>query len=224
MLLTPSAYLTQLRASFKTVAKPAIAKQQANYMRNQFEFYGIKTPERKALLRAIFKDLGCFDGADLKTFARGCFEAPYRELHYAALDMIEKRIKYQEQQFIDFLEELALTNSWWDTVDWINKLVGLHFKQFPELILPTTEKWMASDNIWLQRICLIFQLPYKDQTDEVLLFKYILQLAHSEEFFIQKAAGWALRQYSRQQPKRVKSFIKDYPLSPLTKREGSKYL
>ena len=134
-------------------------------------------------------------------------------------------MKKNEENFIAFYEELIKTKSWWDSVDWIRKMVGVHFQKFPHLIIPTTSEWMASGNIWLQRICLIFQLTYKEETDFDLMKKYILQLANSKEFFIQKGAGWALRQYSKTNSNGVLEFVEEnQQLAPLTKREALKWL
>jgi 3-methyladenine DNA glycosylase AlkD len=139
--------------------------------------------------------------------------------------MVEKVVKKQPEGFIDFIQELITTKSWWDTVDWISKFVGIYFQRFPHLVKPVTERWMASGNIWLQRVCLIFQLSLKDKTDFALMCDYILRLADSKEFFIQKGAGWALRQYSKLNPVAVTGFIETHPqLAPLTKREGLKWL
>jgi 3-methyladenine DNA glycosylase AlkD len=143
-------------------------------------------------------------------------------MHYFGLETLEKTLKKQPSECIDFLEELICTRSWWDTVDWINKLVGLHFRKYPALIQPVTERWMASGNIWLQRICLIFQLTYKDKTDTALLFKYVERVAGSKEFFLQKGAGWALRQLAKTNPEAVVSFVEKTRLAPLTRREALK--
>jgi 3-methyladenine DNA glycosylase AlkD len=121
-----------------------------------------------------------------------------------------------------FLEELICTRSWWDTVDWVNKLVGLHFRRYPDLIKPVTERWMASGNFWLQRVCLIFQLTYKDKTDSDMMFDYVRRLADSKEFFLQKGAGWALRQYAKTNPDAVLEFVLNTRLAPLTRREALK--
>jgi 3-methyladenine DNA glycosylase AlkD len=116
---------------------------------------------------------------------------------------------------------MLLNKSWWDSVDWISTLVGIHFQRYPHLIVPITERWMSSDNRWLQRICIIFQLKYKKNTDYELLSKYILAVANSKEFFLRKAAGWALRDISRHNPTFVIDFVEKNPhLSPLTKREA----
>lgn len=223
--MAPDQYFSELKSLLLRHADPEIAEGQIRYMRNQFDFMGLKAPTWVALSKTFFKENGLFDGDDLMAFARQCMEDEYREMNYLGLQMVEKQIKKQPEGFIDFLEELVRTRSWWDTVDWVNKLVGIHFRRFPGLIVPVTEHWMESGNFWLQRICLIFQLTYREKTDFELLKKYILQLAGSDEFFLQKAAGWALRQHSKTDGEAVQIFIEAHPgLSSLTKREGMKWL
>jgi 3-methyladenine DNA glycosylase AlkD len=45
-----------------------------------------------------------------------------------------------------------------------------------------------------------------------------------KEFFIQKAIGWSLRQYSKFNPDGVRDFIEEINLQGLARREGAKYL
>jgi 3-methyladenine DNA glycosylase AlkD len=223
--MKPPEYITCVKSIFQSHGDPVRAQGQMRYMRHQFEYYGLKAPEWLALAKEIFAKEGLFDGEELKAFARLAFAGDYREVQYAAIEMVEKRLKKQPEDFIDFLEELITTKSWWDSVDWLSKLVGIHFQRHPHLIRPVTQRWMASGNFWLQRVCLIFQLRYKEQTDFGLLCDYILQLAGSDEFFIQKGAGWALRQYSKFHAAAVTGFIEAHPQLPaLTKREGLKWL
>jgi 3-methyladenine DNA glycosylase AlkD len=224
-MLIPSEYLQLVKSVFQKNGKPETAQGQLAYMRHQFEYYGLKSPEWTALAKEIMSEFGLFNGQELKDFVRLCFADEYREVNYFGLEMLLRQIKKQQPEFIDFLEELIHTKSWWDTVDWINKYVGIHFKRYPNLIKPTTEKWMASGNFWLQRICLIFQLTYKKQADFELMKRYILKLVDSKEFFVQKAAGWALRQHSKYDPAGVEEFVEEHPhLPPLTKREALKWL
>jgi len=133
-----------------------------------------------------------------------------------------KKIEFQDIE----LFELMITNkSWWDTVDLITtNLVGNYFKLFPEQIIPITKIWIESDNIWLQRTCLIFQLKYKEEIDTDLLTDYILQLKDTKEFFINKAIGWILREYTRTNPEWVIDFVNKYELSNLSKREALKLI
>lgn len=202
-----------------------VAEKQSAYMRNKFPFYGVTAPQTKPLFSELFKNDGKFTDEALIIFVRLCFENEYREIHYLGILMVEKQIKKQKANFSVFLEEMIITDSWWDSVDWISKMVGIHFSRFPEQIKPVTRRWMDSGNIWLQRVAIIFQRYKNYPTDETLLYQNILELKSSQEFFIQKAAGWALRDHSKGNPESVRNFLKSNPaLSSLTIREARKYL
>jgi 3-methyladenine DNA glycosylase AlkD len=175
------------------------AEQMSRYMKGHFQFFGIKTPERR--------------------------EKPEREFQMAAIDYIEKYLKKLGKEDIYLMEKLITTKSWWDSVDTLaQKPVGTIVFKHRELIPELVEKWAVSENMWLRRTAIIFQLKYKSETDEALLYRYITLNAGSKEFFIQKGIGWALREYSKTCPECVKAFIQTHSLAPLSVREGSKYL
>ena len=104
------------------------------------------------------------------------------------------------------------------------KLVGEYFLLFPDKRDFFIQKWLQSQNIWLQRSTLLFQLGYKKSTDSHLLFDLIIRLKEIDAFFIQKAIGWSLREYSKSNPDQVMQFIKKHDLSALSRKEGMKYL
>jgi 3-methyladenine DNA glycosylase AlkD len=222
--LPVDAYLDTLRRVLNDNGQPEYAEKQRNYMKNHFDFYGLNAPTWLRLSKDFFETHGVFDGDDLKDFARLCFDEPQRELHYIAIEMTQKQVKKQPESFILFLEELILTKSWWDSVDWLAKLVAMHFTQFPHQIGPITEGWIQHDDMWLQRMAITFQRYFKGKTDEKMLFDYIRRTAHSREFFIQKGAGWALREYAKINPSAVIDFCKTTDLAALTRREGLKHL
>jgi 3-methyladenine DNA glycosylase AlkD len=115
--------------------------------------------------------------------------------------------------------------SWWDTVDTISGgPLGIHFQRFPKVRERYLARWRASDNIWLRRATILFQLNYKKETDFDLLCEIIRENLNSKEFFINKAIGWSLRQYARHDPQAVKGFVTSIPLHPLSRREAMKHL
>lgn len=222
--LTPENYVQMLMEQFTDAGDPIRAEQQRKYMKDQFAYCGLRAPEWMALLKSVFVQYGTFTGKSLEEFIRLCFESEYREIHYAGLQMMQLRLKEQNKSWIRVLEKCILTASWWDTVDWIAKLTGIHFKRFPALQHQYAYKWITSENMWLQRTAIIHQLFYREETDEALLFDLISRQAGSREFFIRKACGWALRQYAKTNPSRVRKFLKQQPLSGLTVRETMKQL
>jgi 3-methyladenine DNA glycosylase AlkD len=95
----------------------------------------------------------------------------------------------------------------------------------PELI-SEMDRWIDDENLWVARTAILHQLFYGDATDVDRLFGYCLRQASHPDFFIRKAIGWALRQYARTDPDRVRSFLvgPGAALSPLSVREASKHL
>jgi 3-methyladenine DNA glycosylase AlkD len=136
--------------------------------------------------------------------------------------------RFNEQipaKFIKTIEYMIITKSWWDTVDSIaGGTVGVHFRRFADVREKYLAKWRASDNFWLRRTTILFQLNYKKETDFQLLCDIIRENLDSKEFFINKAIGWSLRQYARIDPKAVTKFVKSTPLHPLSRREAMKHL
>ncbi|TYR98780.1 DNA alkylation repair protein [Rossellomorea vietnamensis] len=195
------------------------------YMRNQFEFLGIRTPERKIVLRDFLKENGAPSLEELPEIARTLWKQPEREFQYLALALLDKNRNRLQPEHLSLIEELIVTKSWWDTIDTIAaRIAGFVIKKFPVEGGVFLEKWIASDNFWLNRTAILYQLSYKEETDEDKLFSYIKQHASSKEFFIEKAIGWALREYSKTAPEKVAGFIEEEELRPLSKREGLKHL
>jgi 3-methyladenine DNA glycosylase AlkD len=218
-------YYNDIESQLLSTGDPERAINQACYMKNQFDFIGLKAQEWMGILRQHYKDHGYPPDELIPDFSERCYKSAYREMHYVGLETVQRRLKHQSEDFIDQLKWLVVTNSWWDTVDWLASLIGQHLRAFPQLQPKTTDTWNQSSNMWLIRVSIIFQLKYKEDTDFALLKKYILAHWDSKEFFIRKAQGWALRQYGKFHPTPVVQFVKEHPeFSGLTRREALKHL
>ncbi len=220
-----NSYLFPLEKSFRKNADPENAVPMAKYMKNKFAYLGIKTPLRRELMQDFFQHNGKPEIADLKNIVLDLWQLPEREFQYFALSLLRSYAMKVPEDFIELYEYLIVTKSWWDSVDGIASwLVGKHFMRFPHLKEPYIEKWMKSGNMWLQRTCILFQLGYKKDTDIVLLGGLIMSVADSKEFFLQKAIGWALREYSKTDQQAVINFVENNELAPLSKREAYKWM
>ena len=213
-------------ALFQKASHAADAAKFKAYMKENFEFYGVRSPERKQLQKEIKVQLKNMEADEVFSFGEALWKLPQRELHYVAIDMIVSRAKNYDATYLPRIEKLITTNSWWDSVDALAlNVAGLVFKRIPEVKLEWIERWNNSDNMWLNRSAIIHQLRYKEDIDLDLLFALVESHIGSKEFFINKACGWSLRQASKFYPAEIGSFIENHPqLSNLTKREGSKYL
>ncbi len=220
-----SEYLSPLINSFESSANTEVAPQMEKYMRNQFRFFGIKSPERREIYKDFKRTQGLIPNANKNEIVKWCWQSTNREYQYFAMDFLGKSIKNEKQDILDLYEYMIVTKSWWDTVDYIAiNLVGGYFKNYPEMIKKVTDLWMKSENMWLLRTCLLFQLKYKLQLNTKLLNSFISELVHSKEFFIQKAIGWVLREYSKTNPDFVIDYVANNDLAPLSNREAKLWM
>ncbi len=198
------------------------AAKMKQYMKGQFEYLGIMATPRRELTRQLFKELGV--PSEVSIVIRELFNQPYRELHYVAQEMVQKNKRNWTANTINDIEWLVVTKSWWDTVDFIaSNLAGPFFKKFPEQKMEFLEKWNASEDIWLIRTSILFQLKYKKDTDADLLKALILPHITNKEFFIKKAIGWALREYAKTNADWVLDFVRSHKLQGLSEREALKH-
>lgn len=201
------------------------AKMSA-YLKNHFICYGIKSPLRKELTKEVLKKVKTESLEDVIIFVDKLFQQPYRELHYLAMEMLDKKKKELTAEHLDFAESLILRNSWWDTVDYISTHIfcSILQKMNVEDRKDYSLKLSVHENMWMNRVGIIYQLPLKMETNVEILELSILPHIDSKEFFLKKAIGWALRQYGKYNPSYVIGFLEKYELQNLSIREASKYL
>jgi 3-methyladenine DNA glycosylase AlkD len=209
---------------FQHNQNPTLAAPMAKYMQSRFAFLGLPRPERNRLQTGFIQQAKQEKLINWD-FVWECWDLPEREYQYLAVDYLIAQAKYLQPDDMIRLEYLLTSKSWWDTVDTIAvKLVGQLCSRYPELITAYIPKWSGGENLWLIRSTILFQLKYKQATNTGLLESVVLQHNTYQEFFINKAIGWALREYSKTDPQWVQTFIVQHPLHPLSVREGSKYL
>ncbi len=214
-------FIHTLEIELSSEANKETALKQKAYMRNQFEFYGLTSPTRRVLQKPFLVKEYLPQKEELAEIVKALWQKPQREFQLFAQDLVLKYVKRFEKKDIELLEYMVINKSWWDTVDMIAvKLMGGYFKIYPEERSIYVNKWLKSNNIWLQRSALLFQLKYKKEIDIELLSLGINSLLGSKEFFINKAIGWVLREYSRTNPAWVMAFVEKTELSNLSKREA----
>ncbi len=211
-----------IKEAFYALENSVDAQGMREYMRNQYPFLGIKKPERALVFKEIYQKYG--KAEDWFEVSSELFAMPEREFQYVAMEYLLKVKKSWDPRVPLLVHRWVDENSWWDVVDVLGpKVLGLYFQRFPQELSEWILIWMKSPNFWHQRLCILFQLGYKKQTDLTLLSTVILSLNTSKEFFIQKAIGWSLRQYARTDPEWVLNFVDHHPLMPLSKREALRH-
>lgn len=214
----------EIKKIFETRKDKENAINMSKYMKNMFDFYGLPTPER----REVYKN---FIQSEKKTkvidwlFLDKCYEDAHREFQYLVYDYLltmKKNIAFED---ISKIKNYIIKKSWWDTIDFLCRVIGdigLRDSRVKELMI----EWSKSENIWLKRTAIEHQLCLKDNTDIDLLEQIIVNSLGSDEFFVNKAIGWALRDYSKTNPNFVRDFINKHKekMNSLSIKEASKYI
>ena len=200
------------------------AQKMSKYMLNKFEHIGIKTLERREIFKNFFKEYKNEEKIDWE-FVNKCWENKYREFQYVAADYLKNMKDKLTRDDIPKLKQLILKKSWWDTIDNLDMTIGalaLKDSNVNKILM----EWSLDENIWLRRIAIDHQLLRKEKTDIELLEKILKNNLEQTEFFINKAIGWALRDYSKTNPEWVKTFIEKNRenMAKLSIKEASKYL
>lgn len=220
-------FTTDLIAQLTAAANPAQAKEMNVYMRERYSFFGVKAPQRKAILKTTIDTYKSqLDRPTVITIVKELYTQPQRELHYCAIELVTRFLKKKfQKEDIAFIQQLITTYSWWDTVDMIAKHhLGSYFKLFHEETTKVIQQFSNADHLWLNRSAILFQLDYKQETDATLLFQLCLKHKDTGEFFINKAIGWALREYGKTNPKAVIAFVSANCLAPLSEQEAVRKL
>lgn len=214
----------EIKKIFESYSNKDKAKEMSKYMRSMFDFYGLTTPKRRECYKEFLK-LEKKNKIIDWTFLNQCYEDEHREFQYLVYDYLLKMKSFIVYEDIPKIKKYILEKSWWDTIDFLCRIIGdigLRDERVKELMI----EWSKAENVWIKRTAIEHQLCLKEKTNKKLLESIIVNSFGSEEFFINKAIGWALRDYSKIDPIWVKDFINQYKdkMSSLSIKEASKYI
>lgn len=227
--LSPQEFLRAVVSALAKVSDPNLRGPMRAYMRNQFDFLGVKTPARRAAVAALIREQKHAGAAELLHCARVLWSMPERDYQYVAVDLLARHACRFHPGHLPALFALVRKKSWWDTVDALAGVIGRVVKQAcagDPAAHCVMDEALASSNLWVRRVAILHQLGWRKQTDSKRLFAYASTCAHEKDFFIRKAIGWALRDYARHAPAEVRKFLRANRsrLSPLTMREAGKHI
>lgn len=201
-----------------------LAESMSKYMQDKFRFLGVRGATRTEIYKKYFPDARKAKTIDWD-FVENCWNKKEREFQYVVVYYLKAMQKFLKREDISRLKYLIVTKSWWDTVDLLAKVVGslvIRIEGYDQIML----EWSKDSNIWLKRVAILYQLSLKEKVDKQVLERILVNNLGDSEFFINKAIGWALRDYSKFNPEWVREFIEKNKngMANLSIREASKYL
>ncbi len=218
--------IDELQAVFESYRDEDNAQKQKAYLKNQFEFLGLSKPIRAKLEKDFIKSTKSLSTEEIIKIVFELNEIGYREYLYTSQMVMQANFKKFSYDDVITLSKTTLTNQWWENTDGFQSFLKKWFKANPQYIESFVLQFYKDENMWMRRLAIISQLSMKEITSFKAMETAILYSITENEFFIQKAIGWALRDYSKVNPKVVREFIEENKnqMSNLAIREGSKYL
>ena len=216
--------LLDLITDFEENRNELLAESMSKYMQDKFRFLGVRGTTRTEIYKKYFPDARKTKIIDWD-FVESCWNKEEREFQYVVVYYLKAMQKFLKREDISRLKYLIVTKSWWDTVDLLAKVIGslvIRIEGYDQIML----EWSKDSNIWLKRVAILYQLSLKEKVDKQILERILVDNLGDSEFFINKAIGWALRDYSKYNPEWVREFIKKNKdnMANLSIREASKYI
>ena len=216
--------LLDLITDFEENRNELLAESMSKYMQDKFRFLGVRGATRMEIYKKYFPEARKSKAIDWD-FIENCWNKEEREFQYVVVYYLKAMQKFLKREDILKLKYLIVTKSWWDTVDLLAKVIGslvIRIEGYDQIML----EWSKDSNIWLKRVAILYQLSLKDKVDKQVLDRILENNLGDNEFFINKAVGWALRDYSKYNPEWVREFIKKNKdnMANLSIREASKYI
>lgn len=209
---------------FQLVGVEENKKPMENYMKNRYPFVGVKSPDRKKQSKELITESKLYSLNQLFQTINYLYQKEEREYQNVAIDMCEANVNRLSFEELRNYSQFIQLKSWWDTVDAWRKIYGLYIKRVPEEKEKMFYYFYQHENMWMRRVSITLQLMEKEKTNVELLEKAIMYDRYTDEFFIQKAIGWSLRQYSKVNPNWVVAFTSEKDLLPFAKKEALKQI
>lgn len=224
---TPERLATFVTHRLRRAAVSADAPIMQAYMKTEMPYFGVKKPGLVPIFREMKRRFAPQSRREYEAGIRALWQLDHREQKYAALEYASQHPAWITPKSLPLYERLVREGAWWDLVDnLVSGVISPLYLDQRKTLRPTINRWIDDEHLWVRRAALLAHLKHKEQTDQRQLFRHCLRRADEREFFIRKAIGWALRQYSYVEPQAVRTFLLEHQdrLSGLSYREGAKVL
>lgn len=214
-------------SALEALRDPSKAPQMKAYMKTTMPFYGVQKAPRAPVLRHLVREFQVGSGPEYREMVLGLWGLPHREEKYLALGYARHFIRFIDPSQLPLYKRLIIEGAWWDLVDEVaTKLIRHLVLEFPHESWSVVDTWVDDEDIWLRRSAIICQVGAKERTDPARLFSYCESRTSEKGFFVRKAIGWALREYSKTDPLAVAGFVNSHAsdLSGLSFREASRLI
>lgn len=212
--------IEQIRAELTSLSNPKIAEHSKEYLKSRYSFYGIRVPQLRKIAKN-YKNLDIYSAYNLfdELWKSGNHEE--MNLGIFILQNFKNQINLETWKFL--FPRLDKATSW-DLVDYLSSsIIGEIVLKNIELI-SEIKKMAESRNPWIRRIAIVSTYPLIKKHKLELTMRLAEKLIYDEDVYVQKGAGWMLREVGKKDRMLLRTFIlshkdmKAYALSYATEK------
>jgi len=216
-----------VRAALREAALPEEAPKMQKYMKSEIPYFGVNLWKTNKITKEIIKQVPVNTFSELEQIVHELYSPEGREEYYVGDELATHYKEWHTLEALPLYRFMIETVQWWDVVDSVAAhLVGDLLRNYPDKMKPEMERWINDPNLWIRRAAILSQLTFKTNTDQEMLFRFCLEHLEEKTFWMRKAIGWSLREYSKHNPDSVRLFVEEHrsKMSGVTLREAEKYI
>jgi len=217
-----------IRLALEAAANPANAVQMQKYMKSQTPYRGVNAPAQRKIYAQAVKQYPVKSSDEYQSVIEELWDnGSYREEKYAAFYIADRYKKFQTLDALDLYRHLIVSGAWWDLVDGVaSHLIGNLLQKHTQEMKKVLYAWIEDKDLWIRRTAILAQIRLKNETNWEMLKYFCEKCLTEESFWIRKAIGWALREYSKTNPSAVRDFVQQNAsrMSTVSLREARKYI
>jgi 3-methyladenine DNA glycosylase AlkD len=213
----------RLIQALRALADAKRAEHEKRYQKSRWEHWGVALPKMDVAIR---ETLGGLSQRQALELSRRLWREPVWDLKIVAGRILARRSIDPDADVWAFVTEHLPDLDGWAVADNLASVASRCLVEDPRR-LDAVEAWIENPHLWTRRAALVFTLPWaKGERDPERMLGWAARLAQDREWFIQKAIGWWLREFSKRDGRRVRRFLTEHgpKLTGVAKREATKYL
>lgn len=192
--------------------KPSGIANLQNYIGTQYHFYALKNPTVQAIFKKGFTFRNEPMGAQMELYTllwnqSNCYEIMYLSLMYLTVFSKKNKGLVAHETAKSFLPKIDN----WAHSDFLSSIIGRNMMYDETAIYNDLKVLNKSTKLWERRnslVPLVYHLKNKNYTlNETDFIQLINPLINDEEYFVQKAVGWLLREFGLRFPNELLQFL-----------------
>jgi 3-methyladenine DNA glycosylase AlkD len=197
------AELEQIRAKLFSLADKERAENGKRYLKSSYEFYGLKVPE----MRKVMKEYRNMDFYSMLNLFDELWKSGNHEEMNCALYLISYYVKEHPMEIWKFLLERIEKAKSWDHIDEMSShSLGKILLERIDL-MNDIKKLSESRNPWLRRASIVSTCQLIGKNKIELTLRLAEKLVYDNDIYVQKGAGWMLREAGKKNRLVVREFI-----------------